>query len=213
MYNNRIIEYSREFNNMKSIEHLMEYNTQVNLRNVYIVLTQTNTYPARAIRFYTNEPYAHASISFDEDLKEMYSFARKGIYNPFNAGFIRENIEEGVFGRFSSTTCCVYRLQITNTQYHKLREVINEFRYNKDAYSYNYLGLIGAAFNIPVKSKQKYFCSQFVAYVLEQSGINIFEKNYAMVKPKDIRVNPKLESIYHGRLSEYRTHKRKIKLA
>lgn len=174
-------------------------------KNVYIVLTQTQTYPARLIHLYTNEPYAHASIAFDEDLEEMYSFARRGIWNPFNAGFIREDINNGIFGKFHSTTCNIYRLKITENQYIRLREEIDIFNQNKEAYSYNYLGLVGAAFNIPVKAKQRYFCSQFVAYVLEQSGIKIFYKSYALVKPRDIRLNPKLKSIYRGRLAEYRS--------
>lgn len=182
-------------------------------RNVYIVLSQTSTYPARAIRLYTHEPYAHASIAFDEDLKEMYSFARKGIYNPFNAGFIREYIDKGVFGRFSSTECSIFRLQITEQQYINLRNEIDVFKRNRDNYSYNYLGLIGAAFNIPIRSKQRYFCSQFVAYVLEQSGINIFDKCYALVKPRDIRVNPYLLALYEGRLSMYRSYRKKYQIA
>ena len=77
-------------------------------RTIYIVLTQTKTYPARAIKLYTKEPFAHASIAFDENLEEMYSFARRGKYNPFNAGFIREYIDRGVFGRFKSTRCSIY---------------------------------------------------------------------------------------------------------
>ena len=184
-----------------------------NIKDIYIVLTQTKTYPARAIRLYTNEPYAHASIAFDEDLDEMYSFARRGKYNPFNAGFIREYIDQGVFGRFRSTKCSIYRLYITKDQYTNLRKTVDIFNKNKKAYSYNYLGLIGAAFNIPIRSKQRYFCSQFVAYVLERSGIRIFNKNYALVKPRDIRVNPYLVSIYEGILSEYRYYKRRYQPA
>lgn len=184
-----------------------------NIKAIYIVLTQTKTYPARAIRLYTNEPYAHASIAFDEDLDEMYSFARRGKYNPFNAGFIREYIDQGVFGRFRSTKCSIYRLYITKDQYTNLRKTVDIFNKNKKAYSYNYLGLIGAAFNIPIRSKQRYFCSQFVAYVLERSGIRIFNKNYALVKPRDIRVNPYLVSIYEGILSEYRNYKRRYQPA
>lgn len=182
-------------------------------RNVYIVLSQTRTYPARAIRLYTHEPYAHASIAFDEDLEEMYSFARRGRYNPFNAGFIREYIDKGVFGRYHTTACSIYRLQITQEQYACLRNEINIFNQNKKAYSYNYIGLIGAAFNIPVRSRHRYFCSQFVAYVLEQSGINIFNKNYALIKPRDIRINPALETIYEGRLSLYRVYRKKYQIA
>lgn len=182
-------------------------------RDVYIVLSQTRTYPARAIRLYTHEPYAHASISFDENLEEMYSFARRGIYNPFNAGFIREHIDKGVFKRFDSTECIIYRLMITEQQYISLRKEIEIFNNNRDTYSYNYLGLIGAAFNIPVCSKHRYFCSQFVAYVLEKSGINIFGKTYALVKPKDIRINTNLITVYEGRLSMYRRYKRNIHIA
>jgi hypothetical protein len=182
-------------------------------KNVYIVLSQTRTYPARVIKLYTHEPYAHASIAFDEDLEEMYSFARRGLYNPFNAGFIREHIDKGVFGRFTTTECSIYRLRITNQQYISLRREIDRFNQNKNSYSYNYLGLIGAALNIPIRSKQRYFCSQFVAYVLEQSGIYLFEKTYALVKPRDIRVNPNLETIYQGRLSQYRIHKKKYHIA
>lgn len=190
-----------------------EYINSDNLKPIYIVLSQTKTYPARAIRLYTHEPYAHASISFDEDLEEMYSFARRGIYNPFNAGFIREYIDKGVFGRYRSTECSIFRLCITEQQYIRLRGVIDTFKQNEDIYSYNYLGLIGAAFNIPICSKHRYFCSQFVAYVLEQSNIHIFQKNYALVKPRDIRVNPHLDSVYKGRLSLYKYHKNKYQIA
>lgn len=179
-------------------------------RNVYIVLTQTQTYPARIIHLYTHEPYAHASIAFDEDLEEMYSFARRGIRNPFNAGFIEEDINSGIFGKFRSTTCSIFRLKITEKQYIRLREEIEIFKRNKDAYSYNFLGLIAAALNIPVRSKQRYFCSQFVAYVLERSGIRIFNKSYALVKPRDIRLNPRLQAIYRGKLCEYRLLKNKV---
>ena len=184
-----------------------------NMKSIYIVLSQTKTYPARAIRFYTHEPYAHASIAFDEGLEEMYSFARRGIYNPFNAGFIREYIDRGIFGRYGSTSCSIFRLQISEQQYDSIRNEIEIFNQNKDTYSYNYLGLIGAAFNIPIQSKQRYFCSQFVAYVLEQSGIEIFDKNYALVKPRDIRINPYLATVYEGRLSKYREDKKKYQIA
>ncbi len=182
-------------------------------RDIFIVLTQTQTYPARAIRFYTHEPYAHASIAFDEDLEEMYSFARRGIYNPFNAGFIREHIDQGVFGRYVSTTCGIYQLGVTEKQYIRIRKEVEVFNQNKDVYSYNYLGLLGAAFNIPVCSKQKYFCSQFVAYILEQSDIHIFDKSYGLVKPRDIRINPYLKTIYQGVLSEYKYYKKDIRMA
>lgn len=199
--------------NHKTFKNLILENETKRTKEIYIVLTQTSTLPSRAIRLYTHEPYAHASIAFDEELMEMYSFARRGIYNPFNAGFIREYIDKGVFGRFESTDCRIYSLRITVQQYNELRRVIEVFNENRHSYSYNYLGLIAAAFNIPIRSKQRYFCSQFVAYVLYQSGIHIFNKNIALVKPKDIRINPNLELRYEGKLSQYRTHRKRFQIA
>ena len=178
-------------------------------KNVYIVLTQTYTYPARVIHLYTSEPYSHASIAFDEDLSEMYSFARRGLRNPFNAGFVEEDINNGVFGKCTSTTCNIYQLKITETQYNKLRYEIDVFKSNKDDYSYNFLGVLGAALNVPIQTKHRYFCSQFVAYLLEQSDIDIFNKNCSLVKPRDIRLNPRLKSIYKGKLADYRIYKAK----
>lgn len=184
-----------------------------NYKKIYIILTQTKTCPARAIRLYTREPYSHASVALDKNLNEMYSFARRGIYNPFNAGFIREYVDKGVFGHFKTIACSIYQLPVTDEQYTRIRNEIEIFNRNKKAYSYNYLGLIGAAFNIPVKSKYRYFCSQFVAYILEKGGINIFDKNYAIIKPKDIRTNPYLELVYQGMLSEYHNYINEYKSA
>jgi hypothetical protein len=194
----------------KTASRKKNINKEIKNRTVYIVLTLTQTYPARVIHLYTSEPYAHASIAFDEDLAEMYSFARRGIWNPFNAGFVEEDINRGIFGKYLSTTCNIYQLKITETQYIKLREEIDVFKYNKDEYSYNYLGLLGAAVNIPIQIRQRYFCSQFVAYILERSDIKIFNKDCALVKPSDIRLNPRLKSIYRGKLAEYRMVKNNL---
>jgi len=191
----------------KTTEKKKKIKRELKNRTVYIVLTLTQTYPARVIHLYTSEPYAHASIAFDEDLEEMYSFARRGIWNPFNAGFVEEDINNGIFGKYTSTTCSIYQLKITENQYIRLREEIEVFKCNKSDYSYNYLGLLGAAVNVPIQARQRYFCSQFVAYILERSDIHIFNKDCALVKPSDIRLNPRLKSIYRGRLADYRMEK------
>ncbi|MDU5946686.1 MAG: hypothetical protein E6Z15_06375, partial [Paenibacillus macerans] len=43
-------------------------------RSVYILLTNTGTLFTRVIKGYTGAPYNHASISFDRELSELYSF-------------------------------------------------------------------------------------------------------------------------------------------
>lgn len=172
---------------------------------IYIMLSQTKTYAARLIRLYTREPYAHASIALDENLDEMYSFARVKPNNPFITGFVKENINAGVYGKYMETACSVYCLKVTRQQYENVKREIEIFKQNKERYSYSYLGIIGVMVNIPVTRENRYFCSQFVAHLLHKSGIFIFNKDSALVRPVDIRLCPNLKQIYKGKLVDYRS--------
>lgn len=176
-------------------------------REVYIMLSQTRTYFARLIKLYTKEPYAHASIAFDEDLEEMYSFARLRPKNPFITGFVEEDITSGVFGECTETTCSVYSLKVTQEQYDNLKAQVEIFKQNRDRYSYNFLGIVGVMIQKPINSKNRYFCSQFVAHILEESGIRLFNKSSSLVRPFDIRICPKFKRIYQGKLVNYREYR------
>lgn len=173
-------------------------------KEIFIVLTQTKTYFARLIKLYTREPYAHASIAFDRDLETMYSFARLRPNNPFITGFVEEDINNGIFGKCEETTCSVYSLKVTEEQYHRLQEEIEIFKRNREKYSYNFLGIVGVMIHRPIALENRYFCSQFVAYILEQSGIRLFHKSCALVRPFDIRMCSKLKRVYKGKLANYR---------
>lgn len=176
-------------------------------REIYIMLSQTRTYFARLIKLYTREPYAHASIAFDEDLEEMYSFARLRPKNPFVTGFIEEDINSGVYGACTETTCCVYSLKVSQEQYDSLKTEVEIFKLNRDKYSYNFLGIVGVMIQKPINSENRYFCSQFVAHILDKSGIKLFNKSSALVRPFDIRMCPKLKKIYQGKLVDYRDYR------
>lgn len=172
---------------------------------VFLVLSQTATFPAKLIRWYTREPYAHASIALDVELREMYSFARKEVNKPWDNGFIKEDIEKGVFGKFKETKCSIYALEVSEEQYERLKQEIQVFKDNQEIYTYNYLGIVGAMIHRPVERATQYFCSQFVAYILEKSGIDLFHKNCGLVRPKDFRLCPKLSRIYKGKIRNYRS--------
>lgn len=174
---------------------------------IYLMLSQTRTYFARLIKLYTREPYAHASIAFDIDLEEMYSFGRKRPNNPFKTGFIEEDIDSGVFGKYEETACSVYSLKVSKIQYDNLKKEIEIFKSNREKYSYNFLGIVGVMINVPLTSDNRYFCSQFIAYLLERSDIHIFNKCYGLVRPFDIRMCSQLKKVYNGKLVNYRYHK------
>ncbi|MDE5778210.1 MAG: hypothetical protein K2I10_06900 [Lachnospiraceae bacterium] len=175
-------------------------------RYIYILLSSTHTVPARLIRLLTREPYSHTSLALDVELREMYSFARKHIYNPFNSGFVDENIETGIFGRDKNVQCSVYAIPVTEEQYRRVKKELQNFIQNREIYSYNYLGLLGAFVGRNVDSERNYFCSQFVSYVLNESGIKLFRKKTGLIRPFDFHIRLKEYQIYKGSLSEYRKY-------
>lgn len=182
-----------------------------NQKYIYIVLSRTHTIPARLIRLFTRAPYSHTSLALDVELKEMYSFARKRIYNPFNSGFVDEDIETGIFGRDKNAYCSVYALPITEQQYAMLREELQHFIRNRDLYNYNYKGLLGICIGKNVSNDMNYFCSQFVSHILSRSGIELFNKEHGLIHPYDFHLELSDNRIYQGKLTDYREFVAKMK--
>ncbi len=174
------------------------------MKNIYILLSRTGTVPSKVIRFLKPMPYAHASIAFDENLTEMYSFARKRVHYPFYCGLIDEDIDKGIFGRKKTTRCLVLRLPVTEEEYGKVHQTVEHFKADRRKYGYNYLGVFAARVHISIERKYNYFCTQFVDKVLQMSGINLFGKKSGLVTPEDYRTSDKLEHIYEGLLVNYR---------
>lgn len=177
---------------------------QKNQRYIYVLLSRTHTVPARLIRFFTGEPYSHTSIAMDIELREMYSFARKHVYNPFDCGFIDEDIESGIFGMDKSIRCSVYAVPVTEEQYRHVKQEIDVFVKNREEYKYNYTGLVSIMFGKNTEDGKHFFCSQFVSHIFYKSGIRLFSKEEGLIKPYDFHVRLKDKRIYKGKLSEYR---------
>lgn len=179
---------------------------QKDQRYIYILLSRTHTVPARLIRFFTKAPYSHTSLALDLELKEMYSFARRHIYNPFDSGFVNEDIETGIFGRDKNVYCSVYAIPVTEEQYRIVREELQHFIEHRELYNYNYMGLVGILFGKNISKDYNYFCSQFVSHVLSRSGIELFKKEHGLIQPYDFHLQLQQQRIYRGKLSEYRKY-------
>lgn len=169
-------------------------------KKIYILLTDTGTAFTRLIKSYTKKPYNHASISFDADLREVYSFGRKTPKNPFIGGFVREDIQSVLF---KQADCAIYSLTISEEDFQKMHRFIQLIEANKDYYRYNLIGLFGVMVKKPIKRKNAFFCSQFVASVLKESNTINFEKDVCLVQPNDILGVADFELVYEGRLRDY----------
>lgn len=172
------------------------------MESIYLVLTATGTLFSRCIGLYTKARYNHVSLCLDSGINEFYSFGRKIRWFPLIGGFVVEHIDSGLFKAFGKTTCAIYRLDIFDEKYEVLQQSINAFISNKKKYGYNLIGLVGIMLNIPLKRKNKYFCTQFVADVLQRCNIHDFGKDPSLVTPHDFYSIKELVPVYEGRLSD-----------
>ncbi|MCL6459140.1 MAG: hypothetical protein K6T85_14125 [Gorillibacterium sp.] len=167
---------------------------------IYVLLTDTGTLLTRIIKLVTRAPLNHASISFDENLSEVYSFGRKNPGNPFIGGFVKEDMGGKLF---FSASCALYCYRASDQTYDQMQDYIQQIEKEKQIYKYNILGLFGLLLNIKYERKHAYFCSQFVAAVFEENGFIIAGKPAAMVRPGDFTGVPEFSLIYEGPLNQY----------
>jgi len=143
------------------------------MKDIYIVISQTGTLLSTILKIVTGKEYNHASISLDSNLDNMYSFGRRNPYNPFIGVFLIEKINVGTYKRFSNTRCKVIRIRVTFDQYNlilfKLREMTNDI----DKYKYNVLGLFLAAINVNLHRNNRFYCSEFVRYILDCADVDV----------------------------------------
>ncbi|WP_326911373.1 hypothetical protein [Sedimentibacter sp. MB31-C6] len=170
------------------------------MKEINIVLTQTNTLVSKTLKAFSKKPYNHISISFTEDCTDMYSFGRKITWLPLPGGFVRENINHGIFKLYPETKCKIYKLEVTDSEYNIIKRRLEKFINSPERFKYSILNLVLMYFNIPLKRDYYYVCSSFVTYLLW--GIIPFNKEITLVVPDDYNTL-ELETIYEGPLFEY----------
>lgn len=168
---------------------------------LYIVLTRTNTVISRLIKFFTNDEYTHAALAFDKELDEMYSFGRRTTYNPFIGRFKQEHLDEGVYKISKQLPGVILEIEVPKEHYHEARRLLEEFISNRSHYKYNYRGLIYGILNKPTKREDRFLCSQFVYYILYNSGIVDFERPSNLVRPQNF-LDLESNIVFQGDLKE-----------
>lgn len=172
-------------------------------KHLYIVLVRTNTVISRLIQFVKKDEYTHAAISLDEDLDCMYSFGRKYALFPFIGRFKREAIDKGVYRFHKTLPGIVLEFEVPENQYQEAQDIINQFILKEDLLKYNYLGLVYGLFNTAAYCKGRFTCSEFVYYVLNESGVLDLEVPRNLVRPQNF-LDIESRVVYKGDLKEYR---------
>lgn len=174
------------------------------MKKIYIVTTYTGTLLSFLIRKISKSPYAHISLSLNEELSPMYSFGRLNPKTPIYAGFVEEYRNEGLYEIKKNALCRVYSLEVRYSEYEKLTQNIMKVNNNRNKYNYDVAALLYLSFNKSRESQYKYVCSHFVADMLYKSGIEIFDKAPCLIKPEDFYNNENLTLEYEGLLRNYK---------
>lgn len=133
----------------------------------------------------------------------MYSFGRKHRFNVLNNGFIEENFNRGLFAVFPNARCLVLEITVTEEQYQTMLESVELFLRRQEMYRYNIAGLLGYMLGIRLTPKDRFFCSQFVAYILGRTGL--WPGVPELTKPMDFLRIQKRSIIFEGTVKQYKT--------
>ena len=172
------------------------------MKTIYIIASDSGTYFSKFLKIMTREKYVHISIGLDDKFEKVYSFGRKQKFM-LPAGFINEDLEM-ICQLFKKTDLQIYELKITKKQFYTINKILKD-KYIKNAlkYRYNIKGLPMINFNLSYKRDYHYVCSQFCGKLLNDSGIINFNKNYSLIKPRDILNIKGLNLIYEGKATDF----------
>lgn len=158
---------------------------------LYVLFSATPYRMGRFIRFVTGDAYNHVAIATEEDLSNLYAFARRFYHTPFYGGFVAEHPCRYRHKNVVSNIR-LYRLPLTNRQWGKLQDMLSSMRNQADRYLYNHLSAILAPLHIKVKVRKAYTCAEFAVSVLSTLGFDFDTRHFYTIGD----ISDRLES-YH----------------
>lgn len=172
------------------------------MEKIYFALVDTPGLFASMIRRVIGMNYIHVVLSMDQELNEAYSVGRRNPAVPLFAGFEREDAEK-VELAFPTARYRIVSLECTDEQKESIYQKLRECYERRFRYHYCILGLPMILCNIPFYQKNHYTCSSFVASILEENGMELFEKHFSLVTPRDFYELENTDVIYEGTLHEF----------
>ncbi len=171
------------------------------MKSIYILLTNSDTYVSKMIKFATSDAYTHASISFDSSLQPLYSFARRFTYSPLPAGMRVESFSKGFFKKHPDIPCALFELPVPDAVYEVAKELVEGMMRESFKYRYNVIGLFLCKLNISFSRRRRFFCSEFIGEVLDKSHALDLPKEPSLMRPSDYANHPDLFCRYEGDVS------------
>ena len=164
------------------------------MKDIYVVISATKSKMGKCIRLLTNNSYNHVSISFDEDLSDMVSFARYYREMPFYGGYVHESIE-----RYNDAEIILYKITLDDESYHNVRSEVRKFEENTKDYVYHTINAFLCPFNKEIYIEHAYTCLSFVLTLLNKTQLKL-PRIYSI---KEFMKLIEPFKIYEGSLEEF----------
>lgn len=161
-------------------------------RKIYILLTKFSDIRGRILSAMSGSYYTHVSLGLEEDPGTFYSFVLKGFRVEKLARYLKPGREP--------FPVKLYEIEVASKTYEKIKEKIEYFVAYKSRMHYTTMGLFLSLLRIPYQRKFTYFCSQFVAHILQQVGIVPAHHKPALYLPQDLSNVPGTTLLFSGNM-------------
>jgi inositol transport system substrate-binding protein len=166
-------------------------------RKIFLLMTCLPDVLSKAAQVVMNYRYNHVSLGFEEDMNTYYTFTYKG----FTVEDITRRANKPDREPFP---CELYEIEVSNAIYQDIYQRVCKFVEFKNTYRYTKLGAALRVFlNIPTRRARAYYCSQFVAEILKNSGAARLDKWAPYYLPPHLARLRESKFIFQGNLQEY----------
>ena len=161
--------------------------------NVYVIISATELKMGKIIRFLTRYKYNHVSITIDNELKYLYSFARYHKKTSLYAGFVKESML-----RYKDSKIKIYKIPVDKYTYRKMKRYFKLLEKTKNKYLYNLFSALFFVIHKKVKIDRSFTCIEFTLYTLSRyvPKLNITDYKFYSIKDLDNLLNEYL--MYEG---------------
>lgn len=184
-------------------EGLTEAATQ-KLYPVYVLLSHRSASAlSNVIKTLTHSQFSHAALSFDPKLTHMYSFGRNSP-NSSKGSFRLESIKKDAYA-MGEVPYSLYVVPCTAEQCKLIKKRLKYFAANKSNFAFDMAGLVKNGLGIESEPDDKWFCSRFVADVLNAGAPNgtKYVEHPSLMDPDDFRHTNFAQYVCGGLISDY----------
>ena len=153
-------------------------------KNIYVLLSKTPTKFGQTIRKIAKQEYNHASIILDDNLTQIYAFARSRHNAPLLGGLVRESLDRFTLRRNGPVPIILFQIPVSDEQHEQISQWISEMLNNKK-YVYNLFSVLTYPIFKGFSVKHAFSCIEFVTYILQYLGY-CKDRKACKYKPDDL---------------------------